>query len=109
MYIRELVVKNVKLLREVTISFLRDGKPRMWTVLLGENGLCKTTLLQAAALAASGVDRANQLTEITSLPDRRLQSPEVLIRADFIPRAVLTETLSSGSSAQGRISGRRGF
>jgi hypothetical protein len=83
MYIRELTLKNVKLLRDVTLSFLRDGQPRMWTVLLGENGLCKTTLLQALALAASGVDRANQLVEIAALPDRRLGSPELLIRADF--------------------------
>ncbi len=45
MYIRYLVVRDVKLLRDVTINFLRDGRPRMWTVLLGENGLSKTTIL----------------------------------------------------------------
>src|SRR5262249_46471583 len=83
MYLRELVIQNAKLLRDVTISFLRGGQPRKWTVLLGENGLCKTTILQAIALAASGVDRANRLGEITSLPDRRLPSPEVTIRAEF--------------------------
>jgi hypothetical protein len=83
MYIRELVVRDVKLLRDVTISFLRDGQPRLWTVLLGENGFCKTTILQAIALAASGVDRANQLAEIASLPDRRLRNPEVFLSATF--------------------------
>jgi hypothetical protein len=55
----------------------------MWTVLLGENGLCKTTILQAIALAASGVDRANQLVDVPSLPDRRLAKPEVRIGAEL--------------------------
>jgi hypothetical protein len=83
MYIRKLVVRDVKLLRDVAIDFLRDGQPRMWTVLLGENGFCKTTILQAIGLAASGVDRANQLVDIASLPDRRLHRPEVVLSANF--------------------------
>ena len=83
MYLRELVIRDVKLLRDVTIGFLRDGQPRPWTVLLGENGFCKTTILQAIALAASGVDRANQLVEMASLPDRRLRNPQVYLKAIF--------------------------
>jgi len=71
------------LLRDIKLSFMRDGQPRLWTVLLGENGLCKTTVLQAIGLAASGVDRANQLADIGSLPDRRLAKPEVVIGAEF--------------------------
>jgi len=55
MYLTDLTVKNVKLLADQTISFKgRDGKPRKWTVLLGDNGLCKTTILQLIALASSG-------------------------------------------------------
>jgi predicted ATPase len=54
MYIRTLKLRNVKLFRDLTVDFLRAGKPRMWTVVLGENGTCKTTLLQALAMAASG-------------------------------------------------------
>jgi hypothetical protein len=83
MYIRELHVENVKLLRDFRLSFLRDGKPRMWTVLIGENGLCKTTVLQAIALAASGPDRANQLADVPSLPDRRLKKAKATIEAEF--------------------------
>src|SRR5438270_13567553 len=83
MYIRELVVKDVKLLRDVTLPFLRNGEPRMWTVLLGANGFCKTTLLQAIALAASGVDRANQLVDVAALPDRRLRKPDAFLAATF--------------------------
>jgi hypothetical protein len=83
MYIRKLQIKDLKLLRDVTIDFTRDEEPRMWTVFVGENGLCKTTVLQAIALAASGPDRANQLADILSLPDRRKSKPECVIKAQF--------------------------
>ena len=59
MYLRELGVRSVKLLRDVHIPFTRpDGSPRMWTVFVGENRLCKTTLLQCIAAAANGRDRS---------------------------------------------------
>jgi DNA repair exonuclease SbcCD ATPase subunit len=82
MYIRKIRVRNLKLLRDVEIDFVREGgSPRPFTMLVGENGLCKTTLLQAIALAASGADRANQLAEVASYKDlggarrRRGRSP----------------------------------
>lgn len=75
MYIKTLWTKNVKLLHDVDISFMHEGKPRMWTVLVGENGLCKTTLLQCIALAAGGADRSNQLTE--AMPVRNVADPEL--------------------------------
>lgn len=62
MYLRSLTLKNVKRFRDLTLSFeKRDGSPRLWTVVIGENGTGKTTLLQAIALAAGGRDRAHQL------------------------------------------------
>lgn len=79
MYLRHLHVSNVKLLRDVDISFVgTDGQPRMWTVFVGENRLCKTTLLQTIAAAACGVDRGTQLVSdvIASWPD--LRSPVAL-------------------------------
>jgi putative AbiEii toxin of type IV toxin-antitoxin system len=55
MYIERLHLRNVRLLAEQEFSFLNsDGSPRMWTVLLGENGVCKSTILQSIALAAMG-------------------------------------------------------
>src|SRR5277367_2182911 len=87
MYVRNLHVRNVKLLRDVEISFVGlDGKPRMWTVFVGENRLCKTTLLQTIAAAASGVDRGTQLVTdvIASWPDLRNPAPlTVEIEAEF--------------------------
>ncbi len=70
-YLRTLEVHHLKLVASAALDFLRAGKPRMWTVLVGENGRCKTTLLQAIAMAAVGHARANQLADVPSLPDIR--------------------------------------
>ncbi len=87
MYLRKLRVRNIKLLRDVELDFTReglgDGHPRLWTVLIGENGLCKTALLQAIALAASGPDRANQLADVPSLRDVRHPDEPAEIEAEF--------------------------
>ncbi len=83
MYINEISIHNVKLFREVNLSFLEEGQPRKWTVLIGENGLGKTTILQAIAMAASGRDRSNQLANIVSLPRRRIKSAHAEILAVF--------------------------
>jgi AAA domain, putative AbiEii toxin, Type IV TA system len=86
MYLRRLHVQNVKLLRDVQVDFRRpDGSPRMWTVFVGENRLCKTTLLQTIAAAAAGRDQAVHLTtnEIASWPDLRRKSATISIDAEF--------------------------
>lgn len=71
MYLSSLNLYGVKRLRDLRLDFRRNGKPRMWTVLLGENGTCKTTVLQAIAMAATGYVRANQLADVPSLLDVR--------------------------------------
>jgi hypothetical protein len=61
------------------VNFLgSDGEPRMWTVFVGENRMCKTTILQAIAAAACGPDRGTQLVTnvIASWPD--LRAPQKL-------------------------------
>lgn len=84
MYLRRLRIDNLKLLRDFEMSFVDErGEPRMWTVLLGENGLCKTTILQAIAMAASGPVRAKMLANVPSLPDRRRPQQPVQIEAEF--------------------------
>ncbi|HEX5754591.1 MAG TPA: AAA family ATPase [Archangium sp.] len=83
MYITRLHVKNMKLMRDLVLDFTHEDKPRMWTVFVAENGACKTTLLQAIALAASGPDRANQLADVPSLPDVRRAGETVQVGADF--------------------------
>ena len=85
MHLRNLHVRNVKLLRDVTVDFVdAAGKPRMWTVFVGENRLCKTTLLQTIAAAASGVDRGTQLVTDVIASWTDLRNPvELSIEAAF--------------------------
>jgi hypothetical protein len=84
MYIKELAIENIKLIREMRLHFSRAEELRMWTVFVGENGLCKTSILQAIALAALGADSANGFQEIiSSLPDRRKKSSTVTIEGEF--------------------------
>ena len=84
MYIKELKIENIKLIREMKLHFSRAEELRMWTVFVGENGLCKTSILQAIALAALGADRANGFQEIIpSLPDRRKKRSTVTIEGEF--------------------------
>jgi AAA domain, putative AbiEii toxin, Type IV TA system/AAA domain len=64
MYIERLHVRNLRLLAEQEFSFLGpDGQPRMWTVIVGENGVCKSTILQAIALAALGPKLATAVAQ----------------------------------------------
>lgn len=79
-FVRRIEIDNVKLLKRVRLSFERNGDARPWTVLVGENGTGKTTILQAVAMAASGATRSMQLADVASLPDRR-QSSRARIRA----------------------------
>jgi predicted ATP-dependent endonuclease of OLD family len=74
MYLRRIRVQNIKMMRDVELSFLRGDKVRPWTVIIGENGLCKTALLQSIALAASGPDRANQLADVGSPQKKRREN-----------------------------------
>lgn len=84
-YVRKLRIDGLKLLRDFELEFTRDGEPRMWTVLVGRNGLCKTAILRALALAASGRDRANQLAQglHRSLRDAREEGGALSIAAEF--------------------------
>src|SRR5689334_12628144 len=83
MYLRHLRIENVKLFKEFELPFLRDGKARMWTVFVGENGIGKTTILQAIAAAASGKDRANQLADVPSWRDVRSPDRAARVTAKF--------------------------
>lgn len=84
MYLRDIHIFDLKLLNTFSLSLRNEqGRPRMWTVLIGENGLCKTSILQAIAMAASGYVRSNQLADVPSLPDRRRPTAKVLIDATF--------------------------
>lgn len=77
-YLRQIRLKHVKLLEDFELSFDGpDGKPRMWTVIIGENGTAKSSILQAIALAAAGPAQVSALAKpiIGHLRDRRTEEP----------------------------------
>lgn len=72
-------------MRHLEVPFTRaDGAPRLWTVFVGENGTCKTTLLRAIAIAASGTAFANNLvSEPSSYMDLRIKNGPATVDARF--------------------------
>lgn len=82
MYLQTLKLSNIKILADQEFSFLRaDGSPRLWTVFVGDNGLCKSTILQTIALAASGPTLGTALARdsqnyrrVTSREDARIEA-----------------------------------
>lgn len=85
MYIRHLKVENLKRLGRFELDFMHRGEPRMWTVLIGENGTAKTTILQAIALAAAGYKEVSGLAgaAVKHLRDRRNEE-QMSIDVDFM-------------------------
>lgn len=84
MYLTRFRARSCKLLHDFEASFVNDdGTPRMWTVFVGENGLCKTTLLRAIAMTAVGRDFTNNLVDDTpAYLDKRAPSP-LRLRAEY--------------------------
>ncbi|MGL9619371.1 AAA family ATPase [Bradyrhizobium sp. U531] len=72
MFLRHLRVKNLRSIGEVEISFEGEaGEPRLWTMMLGQNGVGKSTLLKAIALATAGGDA---LAELMGNPDQWIRA-----------------------------------
>lgn len=84
MYLRTLTVQHLRRIGRFTLDLVEDGKPRMWTVLIGQNGTAKTSLLQAVALAAAGSLQVNTLAGpvVKHLRDRRSDDP-LVVDAEF--------------------------
>jgi AAA15 family ATPase/GTPase len=61
MWLKSVEIKNIKGFREETILFHNKNNPYKWITLLGENGVGKSTLLQAIALLLAGSDGAKKL------------------------------------------------
>jgi predicted ATPase len=67
MFLRRLRLRNVRSIEALDMSFERgENAPRMWTFILGENGVGKSTVLRAIALASAG---GEALPEILGEPD----------------------------------------
>jgi hypothetical protein len=55
MYLKKITLKNIKCFSHLEIDFFTpDNQPRLWTAILGQNALGKSTLLQAVGAALAG-------------------------------------------------------
>jgi hypothetical protein len=68
MWVESITLRNIKCFREQKINFTRNpkirsdrAKPYNWITLLGENGVGKSTILQALALLLAGPEAAKEL------------------------------------------------
>ncbi len=72
MFLKHLSLNNIRCFESAELDFdLPGGKNRKWTVLLGENGTGKTTVLKTLALAMAGSDA---LSELVGDPRRWIRS-----------------------------------
>ncbi len=65
MYLRKIILKNIKCFADFELDFTAGKKDvRMWTALLGRNGLGKSTLLQAIGVALAGPAAVRELLPV---------------------------------------------
>ena len=74
MYLKKLHLKNIKCFKDFTIDFVdKKERPRMWTSILGNNGVGKTIVLQSIALALTG---GNSIHDVLPYPVHWVRSEE---------------------------------
>ena len=77
-YVEEVEIVNFKSIRNLTLNFLGDDESDelAWTMILGENGTGKSTILQAITIALIGKSYFDQLTH----PETGVINPLRIIR-----------------------------
>jgi hypothetical protein len=98
-----LELENIRCFRSLKIDFSEQGKPRPWTMLLGDNGLGKTTVLRSIALSLCDQTSATALMGLLAGELLRQQTAKGHIRAQLAspdaPDEVWVETtLTRGPS-----------
>ncbi len=61
MYLNRIEIENLRAIRKLTLDFGSGPGTRRWTVLLGENGCGKSTVLKAIGLVLAGSDALSEL------------------------------------------------
>ncbi len=117
-YFTKLVLENIRSFseRQVLELVAADGRPARWTLIVGDNGVGKTTLLQCLARMRPVF---NKPPDDNSGPTPNLVEPELageenndvlnaLARSGSDTRATLEAQLSFGVPLEGRRAPRRG-
>ncbi|MBM3525223.1 MAG: DUF2813 domain-containing protein, partial [Alphaproteobacteria bacterium] len=74
MYLVDLQIENLRAIRALSIDFRAAGpkdETRRWTVLLGENGCGKSTVLKAIGLLMAG---SEALPDLLGVPDQWIRN-----------------------------------
>ncbi len=61
MYLNRIEIENLRAIRKLSLDFGAGETTRRWTVLLGENGCGKSTVLKAIGLVLAGSDALAEL------------------------------------------------
>ena len=80
MFIEKLKIKNFRCFQELEIDFGEKDRIRPRTLILGENGTGKSTILKAIALATAG---SNALGELLGKPEDWIKNNEDFCRIDI--------------------------
>ncbi len=84
MFLQRIELENVRSIEHLELNFKSDSdKPRRWTLLLGENGTGKSSILRSIALITAG---SAALSELLLKPDSwvRLGAKGCRIEADLV-------------------------
>lgn len=94
MFLKHLHLKNVRSIGNLDLDFAGETDPiRKWTLLLGQNGTGKSTVLRAAAMISCG---SEALLELLGKPDTWIQNGQ--------DRALLEATLLTAKQEERKIS-----
>ncbi len=64
MYLKKIILKNIKCFANLEIDFSEGESVQMWTTLFGKNGLGKSTLLQAIGATLAGPSATRELLPV---------------------------------------------
>ncbi len=86
MYLEKIRLENIKCFEDIEIDFTYGrNKPRLMTVILGDNGVGKTTLLQTIAIALGGENVTRFFLVGPLVEWHRIKSDGGLIQAVIVP------------------------
>jgi len=61
MYIKKIIIENIRCFEHIEIDLSSQQGSKMWTLLLGDNGVGKTTILRCIAMTLMGATNASGL------------------------------------------------